>query len=222
MKDIERIYAAKDIIEDSQKAKFVETVSDLGIFTFKYLESMKDHFDQREISPTTQKKFILEITRDFLLNTLHLIRTLYTMLDAESSSPNSKKAEKNRMAEDRFFSTLPRNNKTCRALAKPSDVRKIVEKVEKAINIIYALALASVTGQIMESIDQKEGSVKKAPVKLDTSNDSMIRFHQVLGEDVVAGSQRLERLLAKEKSEHKSVSFTRRIKTFFRISRHKC
>ncbi|EKM79607.1 hypothetical protein AGABI1DRAFT_128751 [Agaricus bisporus var. burnettii JB137-S8] len=222
IKDIERIFAAKEIFEDCQKAKFVETVSDLGDCTFKYLELMNHHFNQREISPTKQKEFLLVITRDFISDTKFLIRKLYEMLDAESSSRKSKKAEKKRMAEDRFLSTLPWKDRTRRTLVRPGDVRKIVEKVDKALNIIYDVATASGIGQIMEPIDQKEGSVQRAHVKVDTSNDTMTRLHQVLGEDVVAGSQRFQRLLEKEKSEEKPMSFTRRIKKFFRLSRHKC
>ncbi|XP_006462889.1 hypothetical protein AGABI2DRAFT_193962 [Agaricus bisporus var. bisporus H97] len=213
IEDIERIFGAKEIIKSTHQAEFGETVYKLGFTIFKYLGQMKDNFNQKKIDPEQHKEFQQVSTLDLINETADLIYPLRIILNTQTSSSKSKKAEKNRKADDRCFEDGTWTNKT---LVKPGEVQAILDKVKSAVKTIYRLANASATGKITESI--RGDKVERAHFKLDISVEPLRRLHQVLGQDVDAGLKRLEKLLIEQEPKAQEGQ----IKSFLRMfNRHR-
>lgn len=191
--DIERIFRAKEIIKRSHQAEFGTTVYNLGLTIFKYLGLMRDHLKQKAIDPTKQRQFLQVVTLQFTKTTVRLADALRTILETRSSRHKSEKAEENRMADDRHFESDIWKNKT---LVKPNEVLLMVERVERTVDTISGLANVSGTGKVIDSI--RGDKIERADFKIDISIDSLRRLDRILGQDVDAGLERLERLLIEQ------------------------
>lgn len=213
IEDIERIFGAKEIIKTTHQAEFGETVYKLGFTIFKYLGQMRDNFNQKKIDPEQHKEFQQVSTLDLINETADLISPLRIILNTQTSSSKSKKAEKNRKADDRCFKDGIWTNKT---LVNSGEVEAILDKVRRAVRTIFHLANASATGKITESI--RGDKVERADFKLDISVEPLRRLHQVLGQDVDAGLKRLEKLLIEQEPKAQEGQ----VKSFLRMfNRHR-
>ncbi|EKM79597.1 hypothetical protein AGABI1DRAFT_114123 [Agaricus bisporus var. burnettii JB137-S8] len=174
---------------------------------------MRDNFNQKKIDPEQHKEFQQVSTLELINETAGLITSLRNILNTQTSSSKSKKAEKNRKADDRCFKDGIWTNKT---LVNSGEVEAILDKVTRAVGTIFHLANASATGKITESI--RGDKVERADFKLDISVEPLRRLHQVLGQDVDAGLKRLEKLLIEQEPKAQEGQ----VKSFLRMfNRHR-
>ncbi|KAF7768641.1 hypothetical protein Agabi119p4_7884 [Agaricus bisporus var. burnettii] len=211
--DIRRIYEAKEIIKRRHRATFEQTVYDLGLIIFSYLGSMRDVFNQRPFDPEKKKKFLADLTYNFVRDTEVLIHDIGTMIDTQSSGWRSKKAEKKRMEGDRCYENMGWRQ---RPLVKPSEVQRILRRVQKTMRTIWCLAIASGTGKIMESIEGIDEI--RAHVTFDASHESLRRLRRVLKENVNADLERLNKLRIKKEPK----SYMGQIRQKFQRTNQKC
>ncbi|KAF7763929.1 hypothetical protein Agabi119p4_8466 [Agaricus bisporus var. burnettii] len=187
IEDIERIFAAKQIIKRGQKTSFSKATYYLGLATFKYLESIKDAFDQ---SPADAIEFV-GTSVGFRAKATALCEGLSDILNKWTSSRKSGKAEKNRMTGLKGM-TSPSNS---RALVDPSEVQLILLGLERNIDMVHQLMISLCYESInVQStlMDIKEVEKRSLRIKLDLSHDLCRRVHQVLEENVDADGNVIE------------------------------
>ncbi|KAF7768654.1 hypothetical protein Agabi119p4_7897 [Agaricus bisporus var. burnettii] len=182
IEDIERIFAAKQIIKRGHQTSFSEATYDLGLATFKYLKSMRDTFDR---IPADEIRIFLAKNHDFFLKAITLLRVISAILDKRTSSRKSGKEEKNRMAGLKGM-TSPSNS---RALVNPSEVKMILLRLERDISKIFNLMLSITSEGIDPNLTRIDREIleKLSPrISFDLSRDSCRRVQQVLKENVDA------------------------------------